>query len=470
MRRLVAFTALTLAACTTSEPMGPDPAAKAEARDEALALSGAQIQMEGTAPAAEGSPEFRFQEYQAVIDKVAGMTGDEGLYSRVQARGLDVLDIAWEDTGRSVGSSIGPNITDLTLQVRNKDPQGNWHTALMPVIRFPNFTDRTGDIPSDRFFARVGNQKDSGDALETVPLTDVLDNLRSFASKPDDIKGSGNLRAQRDTHFLVSAQAVFLPIPRHGQAEFNPVLFNYQSAPGSPAVLSILITRQGTSVHVIENRPDQQSVAGWGQEVYFNNRGERAAFTAERRSDVVARIEAQGGPITEDDKTAIQKGADVIFLVQVPLKHYSRGVLGGLYAPKPVAPKSMYDLNSMGLAESKGAPATAATGAAPMGGGAQAQRSDVETAVVGHGPNLGPFSEAHGLSLARDPAFPVRITVQFYKATSNGVVSSEDLDAIKRSIDDVYKHAEFVGSLVVPQGDPKRPTAWQTMPHQWFPW
>ena len=64
----------------------------------------------------------------------------------------------------------------------------------------------------------------------------------------------------------------------------------------------------------------------------------------------------------------------------------------------------------------------------------------------------------------------MRITVQFYKATSNGVVSSEDLDAIKRSIDDVYKHAEFVGSLVVPQGDPKRPTAWQTMPHQWFPW
>jgi hypothetical protein len=468
MRRLAAFTLLTIAACTTSEPMGPDPEAKAESRADALELSGAQIPMESTAPVAEGSPEFRFNEYQAVIDKVAGMSGSEGLYSRVQARGLDLLDIAWEDTGRAEGSALGPNITDLTLQVRNKDPQGNWHTALMPVIRFPNFSDRTGDIPADRFFARVGNQKDSGDELETVALTDVLDSLRSYASKPDDIKGSGNMRAQRDTHFLVSAQAVFLPIPRHGQAEFNPVLFNYQSAPGSPAVLSMLITRQGTSMHVIENRPDQQSVAGWGQEVYFNNRGQRSAFTAERRSDVVARIEAQGGPITEDDKTAIQKGADVIFLVQIPLKHYSRGVLGGLDAPYKPAPKSMADMSSFGLGESAKAAPSATS---PMGGGLAAQaRSDIETAVVGHGPNLGPFSEAHGLSLVRDPAFPVRITVQFYKATSNGVVSSEDLDAIKKSIDDVYKHADYVGSLVVPRGDAKRPTSWQTMPNQWFPW
>jgi hypothetical protein len=97
---------------------------------------------------------------------------------------------------------------------------------------------------------------------------------------------------------LVSAQAVFLPIPREGKAEFNPVLFNYQSAPGSPAVLSILITREGTSVSVIENRPEEQSGQGMGQELYFNNKGQRASFTAERRSDVEARIAAQGGPKT----------------------------------------------------------------------------------------------------------------------------------------------------------------------------
>jgi hypothetical protein len=53
-------------------------------------------------------------------------------------------------------------------------------------------------------------------------------------------------RATRTTSS--SAQAVFLPIPKQGQGEFNPVLFNYQSSPGSPAVLTILVTRQGTSL------------------------------------------------------------------------------------------------------------------------------------------------------------------------------------------------------------------------------
>jgi len=104
------------------------------------------------------------------------------------------------------------------------------------------------------------------------------------------------------------------------------------------------------------------------------------------------------------------------------------------------------------------------------GGAARSSRSDMEQAVVGHGPNLGPFNEAHGLKLVRDARFPVRVTIQFYKATSNGIASEKDLDLIKQSIDDVYKHADFVGSLVVPEGDPKRPTAWQTMPGQWFPW
>ena len=47
-----------------------------------------------------------------------------------------------------------------------------------------------------------------------------------------------SLLAPRDTHALVSAQAAFLPVPRGGDAEFNPVLFNYQSVPGDPAVLT----------------------------------------------------------------------------------------------------------------------------------------------------------------------------------------------------------------------------------------
>ena len=393
-------------------------------------------------------------DYQRTIDKVANMVSDGAVRSGAQRRGLDLVNVMWEDTGRAQGSALGPNISDLTLQVRRRDPQtGNFMTALMPVIRFPNFTDRTGDIPANRFFVRIGNEK-KGKALESVALADVLKDIRAFASVPDSIKGSGNLLAPRDTHFLVSAQAVFLPIPKQGKAEFNPVIFNYQSSPGSPAVMTILITREGTSVSVIENRGEDRT-QGNGQEIYFNNRGQRAAFTAERKSDVEQRIAAQGGPKTEDERTALQKGADVLFLVQVPLIHANQGALGGAV---PSAPPPM--------AAAQAAPSKKA--AEPEA--SAADKSDVEQAVLGHGPNLGPYNEGRGLRLVRDPKFPVRVTVQFYKATSNGVVSEKDLDGIAKSIGGVYEHADAVGSLVMPDGDPRRPTAWQKIPNEWFPW
>ena len=385
--------------------------------------------------------------YAQVIEKVAAMVGDATVARGAQRRGLSVMNVTWEDTGRAQGSSLGPNISDLTLQVRRRAASGDWSESLMPVIRFPNFTDRTGDVRADKFLVRVGNERQ--DRLTTVPLTDVLRNIRSYVSEPASLGVSGNLLAARDTHFLVSAQAVFLPIPRAGKAEFNPVVFNYQSAPGSPAVLTLLVTREGTSVRVIENRPEDQT-SHWGQELYFNNKGQKTAFTAERRSDVQARIQAQGGPKTEADRSALARGADVLFLVQVPLVHQNRGALGGAVPPTA-------------MAESAAAPPAPAQQA-------PAARSDVEQAVLGHGPNLGPYREGHGLTLVRDAQFPIRITVQFYKATSNGVVSEADLDGIARSIGGVLEHADYVGSLVVPAGDPRRPTAWQSVPNEWFPW
>ncbi|MDB4945739.1 MAG: hypothetical protein JWP97_5273 [Labilithrix sp.] len=406
--------------------------------------------------------------YARTIAKVTGMVSDGDLASRVGRRNLSLVNVAWEDTGRAQGSSVGPNISDLSLQVRRRAPSGQFESAVMPVIRNPNFADRTGDIPADHFFVRVGNEQ--GQSLRSVPLTDVLRNIKAFAARPDSILGDGNLLAGRDSHFLVSAQAVFLPIPKTGKASFNPVLFNYQSAPGSPAVLSILVTRQGTSMQVIENRGEDVTAAGWGQELYFDNKGQRAAFTAERKADVEQRIAAQGGPKTEDDRTALQKGADVLFLVQVPLKHAQLGRLGGVMPAPPGAGGAPPPWPSAPKKSAAAPTAAPAPMAADAKGAAAFEGSDVEQAVLGHGPNLGPYSEGHRLRLERDPRFPVRVTVQFYKATSNGVVSDVDLDSIARNIGSVYEHADAVGSLVMPDGDPRRPTAWQKVPHEWFPW
>lgn len=407
------------------------------------------------------------REYGRVIAKVTNMVSDSDLSRRVRRRNLSLVNVSWEDTGRAQGSSLGPNISDLSLQVRRRDPRGQFESSIMPVIRPPNFADRTGDVPSDRFFVRIGNEH--GQNLRSVPLTDVLKNLKGFASKPGSILGSGNVFAARDSHFLVSAQAVFLPIPKSGKAQFNPVVFNYQSSPGSPAVLTILVTRQGTSMQVIENKSEDATAAGWGQELYFNNKAQRAAFTAERKSDVAERIAAQGGPKTEDDRTALQKGADVLFLIQVPLKHAQLGRLGGAM-PGASGGGGMPPPPPMSAPAPQMAKPSKKSAAAPADEASAAESSDVEQAVLGHGPNVGPFNEGHQLKIERDPKFPIRITVQFYKATSNGAVSDIDLDSISRSIGSVYEHADAVGSLVMPDGDPRRPTAWQKVPHEWFPW
>jgi hypothetical protein len=398
--------------------------------------------------------------YSAVVDKVVNMASDDHVRQAAERRGLGVMNVMWEDTGRAQGSALGPNITDLTLQVRYQR-EGAEDAALMPVIRFPNFADRTGDVPASKLFVRVGNHRNAKE-LRTVALTDVLKNLRGFVSKPWAIGGSGNLLTARDTHFLVSAQAVFMPITKEGKATFNPVVFNYQSAPGSPAVLTLLVTRQGTSVSVIENSPEQSGVHGMGQELYFNEDGQRAPFTAERRSTVKARIEAQGGPATADDRSALAQGADVLMLVQVPLKHKNRGMLPGAEG------ESLY----AGGAPMPAPPAAPSAASAPQkkSRAAMEEKSDVEQAVLGHGPLKGPFSEGNGVVLERDPQFPVRITMQFYKATSNGVVDERDLDRIASTIGGIYEHADYVGSLVIPENDTMRPTEWQRMPRDWFQW
>lgn len=403
--------------------------------------------------AEDGSDEWGIVEapsYPSVVSSVVDMVRDPRLVADVRRRGMNVVNVMWEDAGRSKGSSLGPNISDLTLQVRYRAPgESREQSALMPVIRYPNFTDRTADIKANKFFVRVGNEK--GEGLRSVPLTAFLKNIRRYLSVPRSVKGSGNLLARRDTHFLVSAQAVFLPIPSSGKAEFNPVIFNYQSAPESPAVLSILVTREGTSVAVVENRGGRRG--GYGQQLFYNNDGQRAAFTAERRSDVAERIEAKGGPATEADESALSRGADALFLIQVPLKHENQGRLGGL--------------NSDGAASK---PSKGPKAKSPPPRRNRSARSDVEQAVLGHGRDRGPVAEGNGLKLERDPRFPIRITVQFYKATSNGVANAADLDDIAESIKGVYEHADYVGSLVVPEGDRNRPTEWQRIPHEWFPW
>ncbi len=338
--------------------------------------------------------------------------------------GLSVVNVTWEDTGRYKGSSVGPNITDMTIGVR--DSSGALHP--MPVLRFDNFNDVTADLPADAFQFPVGNATGEH-RLSTVSLTELLQDTRRFLHNPRSWKGNGaSLWDRRDQEVLVSAQACFLPVPKSGEATFTPVVYNYQSSPGNPAVLTIIATREGTSIQVVENDSGYMS-----EPLFFNANGERAPFTAVRASDVAAGNVQSSSP-SGSISAAGEDAANVVMMVQVPLKHRPNS--------------SMYGWGGMVMEDAMEAPMAATRSA-----------SDVESAVIGHGETEGPFTEIHDLAIERDTRFPVRVTVQFYKATSNGVVTEQDVAAVREQIDRVYSDASYVGSLVT-DGFTGRSTEW----------
>ena len=81
--------------------------------------------------------------------------------------------------------------------------------------------------------------------------------------------------------------------------------------------------------------------------------------------------------------------------------------------------------------------------------------------------------DALGLAIKRDARFPIRITVQFYKATSNGVVGTSEMKMIADQIGAVYADAKAVGSLVC-EPDRGRSTEWdddgkgKVQPSDWW--
>ena len=174
--------------------------------------------------------------------------------------------------------------------------------------------------------------------------------------------------------------------------------------------------------------------------MFFNQDGERASFTGERLSDFVNRTLP---PDMISPTAAGESGLNMVLFIQVPLKQHepTRGVFFGDALEEAAAPSLA--LKAYG---------------------------DVEAAVIGHGAVEGPFTEIDNLAIERDPRFPIRVTVQFYKATSNGIVTEADMEAIAQQIERVYDEGDYVGSLVV-DGGTDRPTEYdgpKDEPHGWW--
>jgi hypothetical protein len=378
--------------------------------------------------------------YQQAIRETALMVSNAEAQRLASVHGLQILNLTWEDTGRYKGSAVGPNISDMTIQVALKDPKTQQlAVTCLPVIRYPNFVDKSCDLDPRDFTLLVGNQ--AGQELKRLSLSDFLERPTDFLANPDSWKSSKKtLLAARDAKVLVSAQACFLPVPKKGKAEFNPVLFNYQSFKENPAVLTLLVTREGSSVTVIDNTRDAfETGSVWGQRLFHNENGQRASLTGERESEFETKHPpTKGVSLARPGDNIGESGLNMVLLVQIPLKQKPMKRSIGLMALNCVAPTSVMETD---------------------------RKSDVENAVIGHGELEGPFTEIDNLNIERDERFPVRVTVQFYKATSNGVVSEADLQAIKEQIDRVYAQSDYVGSLVT-QGETGRVTEYEGIKQQ----
>ena len=132
----------------------------------------------------------------------------------------------------------------------------------------------------------------------------------------------------------------------------------------------------------------------------------------------------------------------MVMLIQVPLKQKARPLGAQEFAEDAVMMEAAAPTSVMSKA-----------------------RSDVEAAVIGHGEVEGPFTEIDNLKIERDERYPIRVTVQFYKGTSNGVVSEADMSQIHDQIEQVYADADYIGSLVT-EGDTRRPTEYDGPKHE----
>jgi hypothetical protein len=78
---------------------------------------------------------------KTLCEEIKKLPRDGSSRLMAKARGLDIVEVAWEDTARTKNSALGPNISDLTLLVAD---------VRMPLFRYPNFTDYSWDVPMDK--------------------------------------------------------------------------------------------------------------------------------------------------------------------------------------------------------------------------------------------------------------------------------------------------------------------------------
>ena len=175
--------------------------------------------------------------YAQVVSRVAGMTDDPRATSLVNRTGLELLNVLWEDTGRWQGSSVGPNISDVTIEVRDgRRARRHAHRADAGASATPTSPTRPATSRSTADGSRSAIRPARTATLSARQPARFLaapGQLHERCPTGDD---QGRLAAGAARPARAGQRAGDLPADpaSSGKATFWPVIFNYQSTPQEP--------------------------------------------------------------------------------------------------------------------------------------------------------------------------------------------------------------------------------------------
>jgi hypothetical protein len=200
-----------------------------------------------------------------ILLKILHMGDTDTMKKQLLTLNLSISKVlSWEDSSRQQNNSP-ENLTDLSLQVGKSG---------VPVIRHEKYMSRTCHLEVSKFMLLVGNSQSSDSAtFKAITLSSFLENWQDFLTDKRSLDPSSSkslLEGKSDSHLIVSAQACFLPLSQ-GRCEFYPIAYNYKSYFNCPGILSIIATRQGTSITISGREGDDHKL-------YFNENGKRTPF------------------------------------------------------------------------------------------------------------------------------------------------------------------------------------------------
>lgn len=352
---------------------------------------------------------------QLTKEVVTGLSKNQRFIEQLERSAYYVQKVAWEDTNRDIKSCWGKNITDMTLVLSTGE--------LLDIIRKRNFSDNTFDIKSSILRVPVENG--------SVPFPEFLQNITKYVP---GLNVADSLWHSRDEHLLAASQVCVLPM-ENDSVNFGVQIYNYQSSPSNPAVLTIMVTARGTSVQVIQ-----------GKEVlYHNDHGHEAWLTARRLKEVRA---AQGNnqeakSIKDLSASELDNNQVLIFQVPLQVQAQSRGFAAMSYdLPDDIDGSCGVILESAMMPKTKefGVRKSAAFGSAPA-------KMDFAQLAIGNrtGGRFSTFSR----SIRRDQSAPIRVTIQGYITTDSPNLTDIHGQMVIEMLERMRKFAEASGSLVL---------------------